>query len=108
MKVRVILVCTLLLLVAFPTFARPLCAHCNAANDCESAPGDFQNCVDTGSTCGYNATVCSMPRAPVLADWAVASIEISRPSLESVTITAPAPTVKAPAATPAAETTELK
>lgn len=107
MRVRVILVCTLLLLVAFPTFARPVCAHCDASNECESSPGDFQNCVSTGSSCGYNATVCSIPRAPVLADWTVASIEISRPSLESVTITAPAPAAEVPA-TPAPQTTELK
>ena len=108
MKVRVILVCTLLLLVAVPTFARPVCAHCNEWNECESSPGDFQNCVSNGTTCGYNMTQCSIPRAPVLADWTVASIEISRPSLESVTITAPAPAAKVPAATPAAQTTELK
>lgn len=108
MRVRVILVCMLLLLVALPTFALPLCAHCNEWNECESAPGDFQRCVDTGTSCGYNTNRCSIPRAPVLADWTVASIEISRPSLESVTITAPAPAAEVPAATPASQTTELK
>jgi hypothetical protein len=108
MKVRVILVCTLLLLVAVPTFALPLCAHCNDWNQCESAPGDFERCVATVSSCGYNTNRCSIPHSPVLADWTVASIEITRPSLESVTITAPAPAAEVPAATPAAETTELK
>ncbi len=42
----------------------------------------------------------------VLTDWTVASIEISRPALASVTVTAPAAVAEVP--TPAPQTTELK
>jgi hypothetical protein len=108
MKVRVILVCTLLLLAAVPSFARPLCAHCDEWNACDSAPGDFQRCTynSTGQCITDNA-LCSIPgAATVLTEWNVASIEISRPSLDSVTVTAPV--AKAEAAAPKPETAELK
>jgi hypothetical protein len=109
MKVRVILVCTLLLLAAVPSFARPLCGHCNEWNYCESSPGDYERCrYDLNGNCYTDFGLCSVPRAAtVLTEWNVASIEISRPSLDSVTVTAPAARAeKAPA--PKAELTELK
>jgi hypothetical protein len=105
MRVRVILVCALLLLVAVPTFALPLCAHCNEWNECESSPGDNERCsYDANGLCYTSPGRCSVPwNTPVAADWTVASIEISRPSLEAVTITAPSVTSETPA--PASRTT---
>lgn len=101
MKVRVILVCTLLLLAAVPTFALPLCAHCNEWGWCESSPGDFMNCVDWTGTCVENTKRCSVPRAATVAtEWTVASIEIQRPSLDSITVTAPTHVAAAEVRTP--------
>jgi hypothetical protein len=91
MKLRVMLVCTLLLLAAVPTFALPVCAECvNLV--CDEVPGAIEKCSSTGSVCTTNPRErCSPPfQSTVLTDWTVASIEISRPSLDSITITAPA------------------
>jgi len=109
MKLRVILVCTLLLLAASPSFALPLCAHCNEWNECESASGDIERCrYDLWGNCYTDFGLCSRPLAPstVLADYKVASIEISRPAQDCVTATAPATVPEDPA--PASQTTELK
>jgi hypothetical protein len=109
MKVRVILVCTLLLLAAVPTFALPLCAHCNEWNMCESASGDFERCkYDLQGNCITTTERCSIPSAAstVLAEYKVAAVEISRPSTECVTAAAPSATSDLPA--PAARATELK
>jgi hypothetical protein len=109
MKIRVILVCTVLLLAAVPSFALPLCGHCNEWNFCESAPGDFERCLDGLDYCVITTARCSIPRSPettVLADWSVASIEISQPALSSVTATAPAAVAEAPMPSP--QTTDLK
>jgi hypothetical protein len=86
MKVRAILVCTLLLLAAVPSFARPLCAECNNWNMCESIPGSIEACYSTGSACWTEPDPCSPPReSTVLADWQVASIDVSRSSEIAVT-----------------------
>jgi hypothetical protein len=109
MKLRVILVCTLLLLVAVPSFALPLCAHCNEWNECESAPGDYERCrYDSSGVCYTDFGRCSVPftQSTVLADWKVASIEISRPAPDSVTAPAPAAALEVPAPMP--QTTERK
>ena len=108
MKLRVILVCTLLLLAASPSFSLPLCKECNAQNPCEAIPGSIERCrILTGGICDTFPGSCSMPReTTVLSDWTVASIEISRPALDSVTVTAPAAVPEVP--TPAPQTTELK
>lgn len=104
MKVRVILVCTLLLLAAVPTFARPLCAECIVeTNSCENLPGSIERCKYSLTTglCFTTTELCSVPRAEtVLAEWQVASIEISRPSLDSLTVTAPASSARAEVAKP--------
>ena len=110
MRVRVILVCTLLLLAAFPTFALPLCEDCNYEwNQCDAVPGSYERCsydLNTGLCYTYPGR-CSVPWAhPVAADWTVASIEISRPSLESVTISAPA--VASEASAPTSQTSEIQ
>jgi hypothetical protein len=109
MKLRVILVCTLLLLAAFPSFALPLCAECNAWNECDPVPGSYERCrYDVYGNCYTDYGRCSIPYAEttVLADWKIVSIEISRPALDSVTVTAPAAVAEVP--TPTAQTTELK
>lgn len=103
MKVRVILVCTLLLLAAVPSFALPNCRDCNALNrcqitetaiaECRWGPGFCETFVPTlGCNVSYSATV--------LTEWQVASIEISRPSLDSVTVTAPSEVAAAEVRTP--------
>jgi hypothetical protein len=108
MKLRVILVCTLLLLAASPSFAMPICAHCNERNTCEEAPGDFERCkYDILGNCTTTTQLCSPPsRSTVLTDWKVASVEISHPAQECVTATAPATAAEVP--TPALPTTEIK
>lgn len=107
MKLRVMLACTLLLLAAVPTFALPLCAHCNEWNYCESAPGDYERCYDGPGYCYTTFERCSTPynQSTVLADYEIASIEISRPAQDSVTVTTPA--AVAEVSTPA-PTTDLK
>ncbi len=104
MKVRVILVCTLLLLAAVPSFALPLCQECNYEwNSCETIPGAYERCkydYNTGQ-CYTTFERCSVPRyTTVLTEWKVVSIEISRPALDSVTVTAPAALAKAEVAEP--------
>ncbi|HEX7151613.1 MAG TPA: hypothetical protein VF618_09015 [Thermoanaerobaculia bacterium] len=107
MKVRILLVCTLLLLAAVPTFALPLCGHCNESNQCQSLPGDFERCRYDSATsrCYTTFERCSIPftPSPVLTDWRVASIEISRPAPEAVTVPAAAELTEA--AAPAAHAT---
>lgn len=90
MKVRVILVCTLLLLAAVPTFALPLCAECIVeTNSCEELPGSFERCKFDFVTglCYTTPQLCSPPRAQstVLSDYTVASVEISQATTECVT-----------------------
>ena len=110
MKVRVILVCVLLLLAAVPSFALPLCGHCNEWNQCESSPGDFERCKINWTTgeCYTTWERCSIPNAAstVLADYKIASIEISRPAADCVTDTAPAAVTEVPTST--VPTAELK
>lgn len=110
MKLRVILVCTLLLLAAVPSFALPLCAECNfVTNECEELPGSIERCkYDLSGSCYTTPQRCSIPSAAstVLTDWKVASIEIDRPAPDCVTVTAPAAMAEVPTPTP--RTTELK
>ncbi len=93
MKFRLTLACTLLLLAALPSFALPLCEDCNyELNVCEVVPGAFERCTyDEYGNCYTYPGRCSVPRATtVLTDWKVVSIEISRPGLDSKTVTTPA------------------
>ena len=102
MKTRVILLCTLLLLAAVPSFALPQCAHCNESNRCEVSPGDFEWCSDWTGTCYNDPTKnCSHSLAGTVAtEWTVVSIEVDRPSLDSITVSAPAATADARVQTP--------
>lgn len=104
MKIRAVLLCTLLLLAAVPSFALPLCEECNQFNECEAIPGSIERCTyDEFGNCYTFPGRCSTPFASsVLADWTVSAIEISRPS-DSITITAPPVVTGSPAATPQAE-----
>lgn len=103
MKVRIVLVCTLLLLAAVPTFALPLCAECNEWGRCESLPGAIDRCYDWTGSCYTTFERCSPPRtATVATEWKVASIEIHRPSLDSITVTAPAHVASVEVETPRA------
>jgi len=111
MKLRVILVCTLLLLAAVPSFALPVCAECIVAtNTCDELPGSIERCKFNFTTglCFTQPLSCSPPRSAstVLADWKVSSVEMSSPAQDCVTVTAPDAATEAP--TPAPRTTELK
>lgn len=93
MKVRVILICTLLLLAAVPSFALPNCRECNALNRCQVTETATNECrMDRGFCETFPPELgCNLSRAAtVLTEWQVASIEISRPSLDSITVTASA------------------
>jgi hypothetical protein len=77
---RVILVCTLLLLAAAPSFATPTCTECLDASSCINAPGQASRCRFINGACETLITSNCVGRSetPVLADWKVASIEVSR------------------------------
>jgi hypothetical protein len=111
MKLRVILVCTLLLLAASPSFALPLCQECNQiTHECDDVSGAIERCrYDTLGNCYIDHFArCSptLTQSTVLADWKVASIETSCSASDSVTVTAPAAAAEDPM--PASRTTELK
>ena len=93
---RLSLVCSLLLLAATPLFAFP-CESCTAPDPpyCESTP-------DSGTRCRFHIDWCETisssfctgfteHSAPaVLAEWTVASIEVSRPAEGTKVVTSPA------------------
>jgi hypothetical protein len=108
MKLRVILVCTLLLLAASPSFALDRCKECNEFLQCVITPGAVEKCESGPGYCDTNPFVnCShFTGATVLTDWTVASIEISRPAHENLTVTTPVQVAEVSTAT--VQTTELK
>jgi hypothetical protein len=109
MKVRVILVCTLLLMAAVPSFALPLCRECNINNVCEAIPGSIEKCYSGPGYCYTTPELCSRPSsATVLAEWKVASVDVERPATNAVTAATPAPEAEVPAALPTAKTSALK
>ena len=77
---RVILVCTLLLSAAVPTFAAPPCQFClDEAGPCVNDPNGVR-CRTISGVCQETSGLCiSAANRPVLAQWQVASIEITRP-----------------------------
>ena len=77
---RVILVCTLLLSAAIPAFAAPPCQYClTESGPCVNDPGGLR-CRTIGGVCTESGGLCiSFLSRPVLGDWQVASIEITRP-----------------------------
>lgn len=111
MKPRVILICTLLLLAASPSFAWPICQECSPEyNICEDIGGSFYRCkYDTFGNCYLDPNLRCEPtltQSTVLSDWKVASIETSCPAPSSVTDAVPAAVTELP--TPAPRATELK
>ena len=104
-KVRLLLVCTVLLLAAVPSFALPLCMECNQYNRCEAIPGAIERCYSGPGYCYTDPfQPCSPPRAlSVLSEWKVASVEITRDSI-SVTAEAEAPAQPEPQKAEAVET----
>lgn len=93
---RLTLVCSLLFLAASPSFALP-CRSCDGPEYpyCVSTP-------DSGTRCRIGVDWCETISAPlctgfteesapaVLAEWTVASIEISRPAEGTKVVTSPA------------------
>ncbi|HEX9986148.1 MAG TPA: hypothetical protein VGF69_23005 [Thermoanaerobaculia bacterium] len=112
MKVRLILVCTLLLLAAVPSFANNTnCRECDpVTNRCYYSGDATRRCLfDISSgTCYLDPFLYCNPTltATVASEWKVTSVEISRPSSDAVTVTAPAAAAQ-PEAT-RAETVEQK
>jgi hypothetical protein len=81
--VRLILACTLLLLVSLPVFALPQCGEC-IENQCVPSSTSGLPCRYDGSgMCEYYIKNCTSRVEPVLTDWTVASIEISCPAPEA-------------------------
>lgn len=80
--IRLVLACTLLLLAASPAFALPECADCEW-NECVPGPWSVEPCTydDNGNCYTYPDRCARFAAAPVLADWTVASVEVSRPEL---------------------------
>ena len=111
MKLRVLLVCTLLLLAAVPSFALPLCQACNdVRHQCDDVPGAIERCrYDTLGNCYIDFFARCTPtftQSTVLADWKVVSIETTCATPDSVTATPAAAVAEDPM--PASRTTELK
>lgn len=90
---RLILVCTLLLLAASPTFAAPPCSSCieEGAGPCVADPGSGTRCKTWTAACETLGAYCInfIDDSSVLADWTVASIEINRPAQDSTIVTTP-------------------
>ncbi len=100
MKLRVILVCTLLILAASPSFALPLCQECNSVTlQCDDVPGAYERCKYDASFHCYIAPLdrCSptLTQSTVLTDWEVASVTIHRPAAVPAQTSAPAAAVTA-------------
>jgi hypothetical protein len=106
---RLSLVCSLLLLAATPSFAIA-CKSCDAPEPpyCVSTP-------DSGTRCHYRQEICTTVSAPfctgftehsapaMLAEWTVASIEVSRPAEGTKVVTSPAAVAEADVSQSAAQ-----
>lgn len=101
--VRLTLVCSLLLLAAVPSYAIP-CSTC-INRVCEDTPGtgtrcrpiidEFPNCETVSNpNCSPSPNAAAAPA--MLAEWTVASIEISRPAEGTKVVTTPAAATQAP------------
>jgi len=100
---RVIFACTLLLSAAVPTFAAPPCQFClSDAGPCVNDPGGLR-CRTISGVCQETSGLCiSSANRPLLAEWQVASIEITRtdPATNSLTTVVVSPTAIAQGVTP--------
>jgi hypothetical protein len=101
---RVTLACTLLLLVAFPTFAAP-CGTCSTVFEqtCDPTPGSQTRCRFHIEGCQTISALSCSPftdieaQPAMLAEWTVTSIEINRPAERTNIVTSPAAVAEAPA-----------
>lgn len=100
---RVILVCTLLLCAAVPTFAAPPCQFClSEAGPCVNDSGGLR-CRTIGGVCQETSGLCiGFFNRPVLGEWQVASIELTRPDpvTKGLTTVVISPTAIAQSVTP--------
>ncbi|HEX7808345.1 MAG TPA: hypothetical protein VF608_06470 [Thermoanaerobaculia bacterium] len=106
MKVRILLVCTLLLLAATPSFAAPQCEGCDYwSGECYWSPYSGERCTYTETGCDTYPGYCigHSQQSTVAAEWKVVSIEIDRPTLDSKTVTSPAMVAEVQTAQPAAQ-----
>jgi hypothetical protein len=85
---RVILVCTLLLSAAVPALAAPPCAVClSEAGPCMNEAGGLR-CRTVGGVCTETGGTCTgFLNTPVLSEWQVTSIEITRPDPATKAVT---------------------
>ena len=94
--IRLILAGTLLLLVSLPVFALPQCGEC-INNVCEFSSTSGLPCrYNSSGMCEFYIKNCTSRVAPVLADWTVASIEMSCPEPEAEVATTQAETDAVP------------
>lgn len=92
---RLTFACTLLLLAASPSFALQCdtCTEPYELQGCEATPGSGTRCWFMPDWCETRSSSCtgfSDHSTSMLAEWTVASIEISRPATETKVVTAPA------------------
>ncbi|HEX7676726.1 MAG TPA: hypothetical protein VF713_01280 [Thermoanaerobaculia bacterium] len=94
---RVILVCTLLLSAAVPTFSAPPCQLClDDAGPCLN-DSNGTRCRTISGVCQQTSGLCIFSGGTMLAEWQVASIEVTRPDLTTVVVS---PTAIAQGVTP--------
>lgn len=90
---RIAFACSLLLLAAVPSFALP-CEACTGSvyPYCEPS-GNHTRCLIGIDTCqdrsAPSCTPSGQPPAAMLAEWTVASIEISRPAQAKTVVSSP-------------------
>jgi hypothetical protein len=102
---RVLLACTFLLLTAVPMFAAPPCTACldEGTGPCINDPDAGTRCRFTGGSCQTLFQFCiGFGGTPLLAEWQVASVEITRPdpATEGSTKVVTAPAAVAEVQTP--------
>jgi hypothetical protein len=100
---RVILVCTLLLFAAVPTFAAPPCQFClTESGPCVNDSSGLR-CRTIGGVCTETGGLCiGFSSRLVLGEWQVASIEFTRPdpATKALTTVVISPTAIAQNVTP--------
>jgi hypothetical protein len=99
---RLVLVCTVLLLAAVPSFALPPCQSClDDAGPCYQDGGGGR-CRTIGGVCNIVAGACiGFVDTTVLSEWTVASIEISHPAQNAKVVTTPSVVAQAELRQPA-------
>lgn len=99
---RLVLVCTVLLLAAVPSFALPPCQTCDDVGPCYQDGGGGGRCKNIGGGCQIVAGACiGFVDTTVLSEWTVASIEVSHPAQNAKVVTTPAVVAQAELRQPA-------